>query len=449
MGYDLGLIKKELGLFTDLYELTMMQSYWDHGMKGPAVFSLYARGLPENWNLLVASGLESVLETLSKLHFSSDSLDYLRLLKLFKPSFLDFLKDFRFSGDVLAPMEGTALFPNEPLLQVRAPLMEAQLVETLVINELHFATLAASKGLRVSLAAAGRMVVDFSLRRIHGFDAALKGARCFFLAGIDATSNLLAGKVYGIPVSGTMAHSFIQAFDHEAEAFEKFVESYPEAILLVDTYHSLQGVKHVIELSRKMGSKFRVRGVRLDSGDLADLARKTRLLLDEAGLTQMTIFASGNLDEYEIERLVEGGAPIDGFGVGTRMGVSADRPYLDLAYKLVEYHGRPRMKLSPKKESLPGLKQVFRREEGGSFSGDEIALEGEGREGTPLYSWVMKGGKILHHPPSLLVLRETLRRNLAKFPPELQELRSFPGAYPVELSPGLKKMWQELRDKLE
>jgi nicotinate phosphoribosyltransferase len=287
------------------------------------------------------------------------------------------------------------------------------------------------------------------VRRIHGLDAGLKAARSFYLAGVDATSNVLAGKVYGIPLSGTMAHSFIQAFDSEEEAFERFAQTYPEAVLLVDTYHSLKGVQRVIELSRRLGPKFRVRGVRLDSGDLGELAEKTRLLLDEAGLNRLTIFASGGLDEYDVARLVEEGYPIDGFGVGTKMGVAADQPFLDMSYKLVEYRGTPRLKLSAKKETLPGRKQVFRREKENQILSDELALENEVRDGIPLLERRLRDGRPVGKRTPLIEARRYVAASLEKFPDELKKISGAKAVFPVDFSPGLKKMRQEARQQLE
>jgi nicotinate phosphoribosyltransferase len=441
--------KKDLGLFTDLYELTMMQSYRHHGMNETAVFELFVRDLPENWNFLLACGQDELAELLSQLSFPPDALDYLKSLNLFTADFLDYLRNFRFSCDVFTVPEGTLIFPYEPILTIRGPLLEAQLVETLVMNQIHYPTLAASKAARVVLAAQGKTIVDFGVRRIHGLDAGLKAARSFYLAGVDATSNVLAGKVYGIPLSGTMAHSFIQAFDSEEEAFEHFARTYPEAVLLVDTYHSLKGVQRVIELSRRLGPKFRVRGVRLDSGDLGELAEKTRLLLDEADLSRLTIFASGGLDEYDVARLVEEGYPIDGFGVGTKMGVAADQPFLDMSYKLVEYRGTPRLKLSAKKETLPGRKQVFRREKENQILSDELALENEVRDGIPLLERRLRDGRPVGKRTPLIEVRRYVAASLEKFPDELKKISGAKAVFPVDFSPGLKKMRQEVRQQLE
>jgi len=435
----------EAGLFTDLYELTMLQSYFDRGMNEAAVFDFFVRDLPPNWNYLLVAGLEDVLDFLENIIFTEEDLGYLSSLQLFSKEFLQYLKNFKFTGEVWAIPEGTPVFPMEPLLEIRAPLMEAQIIETYVLNQMNFQTLMASKASRVVLAAQGRLVVDFGTRRMHGVEAGLKGVRCFYMAGVDATSNLLAGKNYGIPVKGTMAHSYIQAHESEVKAFENFLENYPNAILLVDTYDTLQGVQQVVELFKKFPQKFKVNGIRLDSGDLVSLARKSRKLLDEAGLSQVTIFASGGLDEYDIERLIEEGAPIDGFGVGTKMGVSSDRPYLDSAYKLVEYAGRPRLKLSPRKTILPGPKQVFRQKKNGNYTGDEICLKEEVKEGFPLLKKIMKGGKRKARPNNdLRDLRDKVKNFLNGLPKELKILTPTQKPYPVIISPKLSNLQSEM-----
>jgi nicotinate phosphoribosyltransferase len=398
---------ENVALLTDLYELTMLQAFFDARMYETAVFDLFIRRLPPNRDYLVACGLEDVLQYLENLHFSSDSLAYLQSLGTFSQPFLNYLRSFRFSGDVFAVPEGTVVFANEPILEVVAPLPESQLVETYVMNQIHLQTLAASKAVRVVSAAAGRPVIDFGLRRAHGAEAGLKAARAFFIAGVEATSDVLAGHMYGIPVAGTMAHSYVQAHDTEMEAFSAFVKSFPTTILLVDTYDTLQGVRHVIELKRRLGDEFRVHGIRLDSGDLAALSRQARHLLDEAGLQSLQIVASSSLDEYAIDDLVASAAPIDSFGVGTKMAVSSDAPYLDTAYKLVEYAGRPRMKKSEAKSNLPGRKQIFRQE-----SQDVVGLFEEPINGDPLLVKVMEGGKRLTSSVQTLeACRATLRQN--------------------------------------
>jgi nicotinate phosphoribosyltransferase len=343
--------------------------------------------------------------------------------------------------------EGTLVFPNEPLVQVIAPILEAQLMETLILNQIHFQSLAASKAARVVTAARGRTVVDFGSRRAHGTDAALKVARSTYLAGGHGTSNVLAGKLYGIPVFGTMAHSYIQAHDDELGSFEAFAGLYPETTLLVDTYDTLEGVRKVIELSRKWGDRFRVRALRLDSGDLAQLAIETRRMLDEAGLRHVEIFASSGLDEYKIQRLVEAGAPIDAFGVGTKLAVMADAPELDMAYKLVEYAGKGRLKLSTKKVLHPGRKQVFRQIENGRMVRDTIGRFDEQLPGEPLLVPLIQRGE----PAVRLDLTESrlrLQREMASLPEVLRGLEPAPAPYPVAISERLQADFTVLREKL-
>lgn len=429
----------EAALFTDLYELTMLQAYWRERMSGAAIFSLHVRKLPKTRNFLLACGLGTVLDYLEALRFTEAELSYLRTLGLFEEPFLEWLRAFRFSGDVFALPEGTPLFAEEPILEVIAPIAEAQLVETFVLNQVHLQTLLASKATRVVHAAAGRRVVDFGVRRMHGTDAGLKAARAFYIAGVDATSDVLAGAVYGIPVAGTMAHSFVQAFDHEKDAFRTFARIYPTTTLLVDTYDTLRGVRRVVELARELGDAFQVRAVRLDSGDLASLAYAAREILDAAGLQQVEIFASGGLDEHEVAELVGKGAPIDAFGVGTQMGVSGDAPALDIAYKLTSYAGRSRLKLSPGKRILPGQTQVFREEESEGAVRDVIARWGESLPGRPLLQPVMRGGQRLPAgAEGLDAARSRARAEIALLPERLRSLEPAAPPYPVALSPALQ-----------
>jgi nicotinate phosphoribosyltransferase len=430
----------ELALVTDQYQLTMLQAYWREGLDGEATFTLYVRSLPPSRNFLLAAGLEDALGALESLRFSAESLDYLSTLGVFARDFLEWLAGYRFQGEVRAVPEGTPVFAEEPILEVTGPLPQAQLVETLLMNQLHFQTLAASKGARVALAAGGRPVVDFGLRRIHGADAGLKGARAFYIGGLAATSHLLAGKVYGIPVSGTMAHSYVQAHPDEESAFRAFAALYPGTTLLVDTYDTLEAVRTIVRLARELGDAFRPRGIRLDSGDLVALAGDARRLLDEGGLTRVEIFASGGLDEHEIARMLEAGAPLDGFGVGTRMSVSRDAPSLDMAYKLTAYAGEGRIKLSRAKPLLPGRKQVFRVEEDGKAVRDVVALEGEEHPGRPLLRTVMRGGHTLPGAsPPLADVRAYAAEQIATLPARLRSLSPAAPPYPVEISAGLRR----------
>jgi len=435
-------------LLTDLYELTMLRSYFEEGLEGRAVFSLFVRRLPEARNFLLACGLDDVLHYLERLSFTEAAIHELERLDRFPPGFLDRLSRLRFTGDVWAMPEGTPFFAGEPLLEVCAPLPEAQLVETFLLNTVHLATLIASKAARVALAAAGRQVVDFGLRRAQGADAGLKGARAMYVAGIDATSNVLAGRAYGIPLAGTMAHSFIQTHPDELSAFRAVVRLYPSTILLVDTFDTLQGVENVIRLAKELGDHFQVRGIRLDSGDLLELSKAARTRLDQAGLSKVEIFASSELDEHEIERLVSNGAPIQGFGVGTAMGVSADAPSLDVAYKLVSYEGETRVKLSRGKEVLPGQKQVFRIEDNGVAARDVLACFGEALPGRPLLSPVMRAGRRLSPPEPLDRVRARARDEIARLPAALRQLSRAEPPYSVEPSAALLKERERVLAKL-
>jgi nicotinate phosphoribosyltransferase len=433
-------------LVTDLYELTMLQAYFEERMSGCAVFSLFVRRLPESRNFLLACGLDDVLEYLETLCFDAPALRYLESLGRFSSPFLRFLERLRFTGDVRAVPEGTPVFADEPIVEVEAPIAEAQLVETMVINQINLQTMLASKAARVVAAAAGRQVVDFGLRRAQGVDAGLKAARAFHIAGVDATSNVAAGQAYGLRLAGTLAHSYVQAHDREAEAFRTFAHLYPDTILLVDTYDTLGGVRHVIELARELGPAFRVSAIRLDSGDLLQLATEARRMLDAAGLHGVGIFASGGLDEVEVDRLVKAGAPIDGFGVGTDMGVSRDAPALDAAYKLVEYAGRPRLKLSTGKALLPGPKQLFRVDRDGHADHDVLGCRNEERNGRPLLQPVMAGGRRLDAGRATLDdARAHAGRELDRLPARLRALEPADPPYPVHVSPALEELGRQFR----
>ena len=433
-----------VALLTDLYQLAMTQAYWAEGMEGEAVFSLYFRELPEHRNHVLACGLADVLERLETFRFTEDSLDFLRFRSEFSDDFVRWLRDLRFTGTVHAVPEGTPVFPGEPILEVTAPIAEAQVVETLIMNLVHLQAVLASKAARVVEAAEGRPVADFGLRRMHGADAGLRSARAFYVAGVASTSNVLAGQTYGIPVTGTMAHSYIQAHDHEADAFRSYAELYGDTVLLVDTYDTLEGVRQVVRLAEEMGDDFRVRALRLDSGDLADLAKETRRILDEAGLEGVEIFASGGLDEWKLAKLLAAEAPIDGFGVGTRMGVSADAPSLDLAYKLTAYDGVGRLKLSPGKDILPGRKQVWRRDEAGPARGDRITGWDESAQGRPLLRKVMEGGRALPEGrEGLERARQRAREELDRLPPRIRALEPADPPFLVEVSETLRQRQRE------
>jgi len=429
-------------LFTDLYELTMLAAYHAEGMTGTAVFELFFRELPERRNYIIAAGLDDILGYLEHLRFGKADLQWLAELGTFDRDFLDYLASFRFTGDVHAVPEGTVVFANEPMLQVVAPLPEAQLIETYVLNQLHIQSLAASKAARIGRAAGGRPVADFGSRRAHGTDAALKAARASYLAGVAGTSNVLASRLYGIPCLGTMAHSYVQAHDDELAAFDAFTRRFPETTLLVDTYDTLQGVKRVIELARRWGESFGVQAIRLDSGNLRELIPRARTLLDDAGLNPVKIMASGGLDEYQMHELIEAGVPVDGFGIGTELVVPGDAPHVDLSYKLVEYESSPRMKLSAAKTSLPGRKQVFRQTDNGRCVGDTLALHDEYQMGEPLLTRMMSAGA--RTPDGRWTLDDARRRcarNLDALPPRLHTLEQLPpeDSYPVRISDALEE----------
>jgi nicotinate phosphoribosyltransferase len=438
-------------MFTDLYQLTMLQAYRQDGMDAPAVFEFFVRTLPAQRNFLIAAGLEQVLAYLCSLSFGEDDLAFLRTQGRFDPAFLESLRNLRFGGDVDAVPEGTAVFAGEPLLRIRAPLSQAQLVESRVVNLLHFQTLVASKAVRSVLAGHGKQLVDFGMRRAHGADAALLSARASYLAGFGGTATVAAGACFGIPLFGTMAHSFVQAYGLENDAFAAYLRSFPHhTTLLIDTYDLEACAALVVRLARRLRQEagLRIGAVRIDSGDLGAGARRVRAILDAGNCPEIGIFVSGNLDEYRIEALERSGAPIQGYGVGTRMNTSSDAPFLDCAYKLVEYAGRPSCKLSAGKVSLPGAKQVFRRlDPNGRLLEDCVALEGEAGLGTPLLRPVMRAGRMLDVHPGLEQIRARVRAQLDALPPALRSL--VPAApYPVHVSPALDSLARRVEGRL-
>jgi nicotinate phosphoribosyltransferase len=433
---------RDAALFTDLYELTMAAAFFRHGIRGPATFSLFVRRLPETRAFLVAAGLEDALDFLRALHFSPAAVAHLRTLGLFDDAFLEWLVGFRFSGEVRAVPEGTIVFADEPILEVTGPILEAQMVESALLNFCHLQTLLTSKAARVVIAAGGRSVAEFGLRRTAGIDAAIKAARSAYIAGCDLTSNVLAGMEYAIPVTGTMAHSFVTAFASELEAFRAFAETFPGgAVLLLDSYDTVAAAHKAVEVAAVLARQGRrLAGVRLDSGDIVELSRQVRAILDGAGLTGVPILVSGGLDEHAVEAYLAAGAPIDAFGIGTRMNVSADAPYLDMVYKLVRFEGRDILKLSEGKESWVGEKQVVRtRREDGWFGGDILALADEpvpaGAE--PLLQPVMAAGELLRPHPTLDEVRARCAAQLGSLPEELRRLREA-GSYTVDYSDALR-----------
>jgi nicotinate phosphoribosyltransferase len=441
----------QLALLTDLYQLTMAQGYFQSRKVEPATFSLFVRAYPPNRGYFVSAGLEDALNFLEAFAFQPEDIDFLRSTKIFADDFLDFLKDLRFTGEVWAIPEGRLFFKDEPILEVTAPIIEAQLVESFIINQVNLQSLIASKAARCVHAAKGRAVVDFSLRRAQGIDAGMKVARASYIGGCTSTSNTLAGKCYGIPIVGTMAHSFVLSFEHEIDAFRSFVASFPDnSTLLIDTYDTVVGARRAVTVAQEMAAKGqRLRGVRIDSGDLLSLARQVRRIFDEAGLSDVKIVGSGGLDEFDLAELSEAKAPYDLYGVGTRMGVSADAPWLDIAYKLVDYNGRPVLKLSTGKISLPGPKQIFRSiQRQGQLKGDLMGLRDETHRGAePLLKKVMENARRVGPSPSLKEIRAILLQELGCLDDRHKSIRS-PALYPVELSPRLKRLQEEVQEKI-
>lgn len=429
-----------VALLTDLYELTMAASYHANGLDEPATFDLFVRGLPPERNFLVACGLDDALDYLSELHFAESALEYLGTLGLFQDSFLDYLSELEFSGDVWAVPEGEAVFPNEPLLEVTAPLIQAQIVETALLNIVGFQTMVASKAVRVRLACADREFVDFSARRDHGVDAAVKAARASFVAGAAATSNVLAGQMYGIPVTGTMAHSYVMRYNDEYEAFAAFMRDFPtKATLLLDTYDTEEGARTAVRVARDLASEgLRPQAVRLDSGDLVELAKSVRRILDDGGLDDVRIFASGDLDEHRIADMLRQSAPVDAFGVGTQLGTSGDAPHLGVVYKLVEDVTGSKMKLSSGKSTLPGRKQVFRTSRDGTLVHDVVTVAGDGLEGKPVLEQVMSAGRTVGDRPALAELRSRCTRTLDSLPLRLRSLEPGQPPYEVRVSQALE-----------
>jgi nicotinate phosphoribosyltransferase len=429
-------------LLTDLYQLTMLQGYHDAGMGEIAVFEFFVRKLRPGRGFLMAAGLEQALEFLEGLHFSSEELAWLASTRLFEDSFLSSLESLRFTGDVHGMPEGTIFFPDEPILRITAPIAQAQLVETRLINLLHFQTLIASKAARMVLVAPNKLLVDFGLRRAHGAEAGLLAARASYIAGFNGTATVQAGMQFGIPLYGTMAHSFIQAHDDETLAFQHFADAQPEnVVLLIDTYDTEAAAGKVVALAHQLQlRKITIKGVRIDSGDLAEHARKVREILDAGGLKNVTIFASGDLDEYALSAMFDAGAPVDGLGVGTRMDTSSDMPYLDCAYKLVEYAGTGRRKRSEGKQTWPGRKQVYRTlDPAGQLSSDIVTLENDIQPGEPLIIPVMQGGTRLQPAATLKEIRGHAAEGLARLPDALRRLQD-PSKYHVEISGALKTL---------
>lgn len=442
---------ENLALLTDLYQLTMAQSYLQNRKTEPATFSLFIRAYPRNRGYFVSAGLRDVLEFLENLSFDAAAIDYLHSQRLFTDDFLDFLKGLRFSGDVWAIPEGRLFFKDEPILEVTAPIIEAQLVETFIINQVNLQSLIATKAARCVYAARGRVVVDFSLRRTQGIDAGMKVARSSYLAGFAGTSNVRAGQRYGMPIVGTMAHSFVSSFAREIDAFRAFVASFPDnSILLIDTYDTIAAAHKAVSVAEEMAARGqRLQGVRIDSGDLVQLAKEVRNIFDAAGMKDAKIIGSGGLDEYDLADFSNVDAPYDSYGVGTKMGVSGDAPWSDIAYKLVEYAGHPVLKLSPGKISWPGKKQVFRqRDSRRQLQRDIIGLRDENVPGTePLLHKVMDRGKVVPPQPTLDDSRTTLRQEFASLPESAKAIRN-PSSFPVAFTPKLTALLEQTEEEV-
>lgn len=436
-------------LTTDLYELNMVQAYLDRGEDKEAVFEFFVRRLPPRRGFLLAAGLEDVLTYLETLRFSSSEIDWLKSTGRFRGNLIDYLAGFRFSGDVHAVAEGTVCFPNEPLIRITAPLTMAQIVETRLINILHFQTMIASKAARMVLAAPGKILSDFGLRTAHGAEAGLFSARASYIAGFASAANVLAGERYGIPVVGTMAHSFVQVHDDEMTAFENFARARPDGVvLLIDTYDTEAGARKVVQLAPKLKADgIAIRGVRIDSGDLASMARKVRDILDAGGLKDVIILVSGGINEDVLQTMMAARTPIDGFGIGVNLDASIDAPSLDCAYKLQDYAGKPRRKLSEGKATWPGRKQVWRSYGADRrMRGDILSLENDSQAGETLIAPVMRGGKRLAPAPTLAQIREHATRELGKLPEPLRKLEAGM-EYPVEISKALRALAAQMDKK--
>jgi nicotinate phosphoribosyltransferase len=444
------LVETEAALLTDLYQLAMLEAYRAHGLTGTAAFEFFVRKLPARRGFLMAAGLEQLVEFLETLRFGPRELDYLRRSRRFSDAFVDSLSSFRFTGDVDAMPEGTIFFADEPIIRITASLPEAQFVESRLINLMHFQSLIASKAARLVLAAPGKQLADFGFRRAHGAEAGLLAARASYVAGFSGTATMLAEPRFGIPIYGTMAHSFIQAHDSESLAFEHFARARPAGIiLLIDTYDTERAAERVVVLARRLAQEgITLRGVRLDSGDLAEHARRVRAILDAGGLKDVIIFASGGLDEDQLADFTRRQVPIDGYGVGTSLTTSSDVPALDCAYKLQEYAGVPRRKRSEGKATWPGRKQVWRRySSAGTMLGDRLCLGDASCESVPLLQPVMRSGKRAQTFSTLDEIRRHAADQLRRLPLALRELR--PGAYPVEVDAAVRALATECDRRID
>ncbi|HIE59264.1 MAG TPA: nicotinate phosphoribosyltransferase [Persephonella sp.] len=436
--------KSNMSMVIDLYELTMAQVYFNENHNKTAVFDFFVRPTKKRPYFIFA-GLEQLLYYVQNITFIQEDLDFLKSTNLFNDDFLHYLSKFKFTGNLYAFEEGEFFFANEPVVIIEAPLIEAQIIETFLINTLQIQILVATKALRCYSVANGKLLVDFGLRRAHGVDAGLKSARASYIGGFFGTSNVLAGKLFNIPIVGTIAHSFILSFESEEKAFEAFAKNYPEnTVLLIDTFNTIEGAKKAVETAKKLGIK--LKGVRIDSGNLLELSRKVRKILDENNFKDSIIIASGGIDEYKIKYLEENNAPINSYGVGTKLVVSADVPYLDCAYKLVQYNDRPVMKLSSKKIYLPSKKQVFRSFENEYFKEDIIGLFDE-RLGKPMLKHIIKDGNLVYNLPHIKEIKEKAISSLKFLPKNLKNIHN-EEPYTPQISENLKEVVQRVKNLL-
>jgi nicotinate phosphoribosyltransferase len=437
-------------MLTDLYELTMAASYYEHGIVAPATFSLFIRKYPPDRGYFVSAGLNQVLNFLESFSFDQEDLDYLFSKNLFSNDFLDFLSHLGFTGDIHAIEEGRIFFKDEPILELTAPIIQGQIVETFIINAINFGVVIATKASGCVHAAQGKNIVDFSLRRTHGASAGIQAARTCYITGFSSTSNVLAGKLYGIPISGTMAHSYILSFDEEIDAFRAFCKSFPKnSVLLIDTYDTIEGARKAAQVAKEMADQGLIlKGVRLDSGDMSRLSQEVRRILNDKDLKDILIVASGGFDEFRIAESIRQGAQIDSFGVATRVGVSSDAPYTNIAYKLVEYDNKPVSKLSSGKQNIPSSKQVFRNYFEGQLKNDVIGLRDENLEGEKLLKKVMENGKPLIIPEPLQEIQQRFTKEFKSLNDSIKAIRN-PKPFPVDLSPKLKNLQEQVIRKIK
>ena len=437
--------REKISMLTDLYELTMANIYFKTGENKNAVFTFYIRPT-EKRNFFIFAGLYELIKNILNMKFSKEDIEYLKSLNKFSEEFLTYLKNFKFTGNLYAVEEGSIIFPNEPVVQIEAPLIEAQILETFLINTLQLPILVATKSARCYLVSEGKILVDFSLRRTQGFDAGLKVAYSSYIAGFKGTSNLLAGEIYKIPVFGTMAHSFVLAYQNEEKAFEEFAKFYPnDTVFLVDTFDTIEGVKKAIKVIKKLGLK-NLKGIRIDSGDLVSLSKKARKILDNNGFKDGIIFASGGLNEYKIDKLLKDGAKIDGFGVGTELGVSADLPYLDCVYKLAEYDGKPIAKFSKNKTTFPYKKQIYRTFKDGKIYKDIVSRYEKHLEGVPLVNVYIQNGELVKDIPTIDSIREFTINQLKLLPDNLKDIYTYHKFLP-EFTPDILNTIEDLKKK--